>query len=202
MQIVSQARDRHSRPMPKLWDHTIATHRNAVQDAVLDATAALVGRAGFAGASMAAIAEAAGIGRATLYKYYPDVDAILAAWHQREISRHLGQLGAIDADSAAARLAAVLHAYAHMLSHTRGRHDATVAAQLHLGPSVGHAEAELVQLVADRVSAAQTEGAVRTDMPAPELAAFAVSALGAAAGMHDHATVERLVGLTLHGLKA
>lgn len=185
--------------MPKLWDHTIAAHRNAVQDAVLDAAAGLIGRAGLAGASMAAIAEAAGIGRATLYKYYPDLDAILAAWHQREASRHLGQLGEIDAPSASARLEAVLNAYAHMLSHTRGGHDPAVAAQLHRG--MGDAEAALVGLVAERVAAAQAEGAVRRDMAATELAAFAVSALGAAASMRDHAAVVRLVSVTIEALR-
>jgi AcrR family transcriptional regulator len=188
--------------MPKLWDDTIATHRHAVQDAVLDAAAALIGRTGLGGASMAAIAAAAGIGRATLYKYYPDLDAILAAWHQREVSRHLVQLRAIEAATAAARLAAVLGAYAHMLSHTRGHYDTAVAARLHRSSGVVEAESELVRLVAERIGAARSEGAVRDDVADTELAAFAVSALGAAGGMQDPPAVERLVALTVGALSS
>ena len=38
---------------------------------------------------MSQVATETGIGRATLYKYFPDVEAILAAWHERQIARHL-----------------------------------------------------------------------------------------------------------------
>jgi AcrR family transcriptional regulator len=39
-------------------------------------------------------AEASGIGRATLYKYFPDVESILRAWHERQVGAHLHQLHA------------------------------------------------------------------------------------------------------------
>ena len=63
---------------------------------------------------MSQIAEATGIGRATLYKYFPDVEAILLAWHERQVGRHLEQLAAVRdrAGDPGARLAAVLEAYA------------------------------------------------------------------------------------------
>ena len=38
---------------------------------------------------MSQIAEQTGIGRATLYKYFPDVEAILLAWHERQVTGHL-----------------------------------------------------------------------------------------------------------------
>ncbi len=38
---------------------------------------------------MLQIAEEAGIGRATPYKYFSDAEAILLAWHERQISAHL-----------------------------------------------------------------------------------------------------------------
>ena len=60
-----------------------------VHDATLDTTAALVREHGLASVTMSQIAAAAGIGRATLYKYFPDVEAILVAWHDRLITRHL-----------------------------------------------------------------------------------------------------------------
>lgn len=41
---------------------------------------------------MAAIAEAAGISRPTLYHYFADLDALLAAWVGREVERSVGVL--------------------------------------------------------------------------------------------------------------
>ena len=41
---------------------------------------------------MSHIAERAGIGRPTLYKYFPDVEAILLAWHQQHVEEQLDEL--------------------------------------------------------------------------------------------------------------
>src|SRR5207249_2176535 len=81
--------------MPKLWNETIAAHRRAVRDAILDTTVALVAERGLASVTMSQIAEQTGIGRATLYKYFPDVEAILVAWHDRHVTGHLAQLTAL-----------------------------------------------------------------------------------------------------------
>jgi len=78
--------------VPKLWTETIETHRREVREAILDTTAALVAEHGLLGVTMSQIAEETGIGRATLYKYFPDVEAILLAWHDRQITGHLAQL--------------------------------------------------------------------------------------------------------------
>ena len=78
--------------VPRLWNDTIQAHRAAVNDAILDTTAALVAKHGLRSVTMSQIAEQTGIGRATLYKYFPDVEAILAAWHERQIAAHLQQL--------------------------------------------------------------------------------------------------------------
>ena len=78
--------------MPKLWTETIDAHRRAVRDAALDATAALVAEHGLTSVTMSQIATETGVGRATLYKYFPDVEAILLAWHERQITRHLQHL--------------------------------------------------------------------------------------------------------------
>ena len=75
--------------MPKLWNETIDAHRRAVRDATLNTTAALVAEHGLLSVTMSQIAEQTGIGRATLYKYFPDVEAILFAWHERQVSGHL-----------------------------------------------------------------------------------------------------------------
>jgi AcrR family transcriptional regulator len=64
----------------------------ALYETDVDATMALVANYGFSAVTMSQIAAATGIGWATLYKYFPDVDAILASWHERQINAHLSQL--------------------------------------------------------------------------------------------------------------
>ena len=100
--------------MPKLWNETIEAHRRAVRDATLDTTAALVAEHGLLSVTMSQIAEKTGIGRATLYKYFSDVEAILVAWHERHVTGHLEHLAEVrdQAGDAGERLEAVLEAYA------------------------------------------------------------------------------------------
>src|ERR671931_1365875 len=102
--------------VPKLWPVTIHAHRREVHDAILDTTAALVAEHGLWSVTMSQIAEATGIGRATLYKYFPDVEAILVAWHERQVTGHLEHLADVrdGAGDAGRRLEAVLEAYALM----------------------------------------------------------------------------------------
>ena len=45
------------------------------------------------------LAEATGIGRATLYRYFPDVDAVLTSWHERQLGTHVAHLTGILARS-------------------------------------------------------------------------------------------------------
>jgi AcrR family transcriptional regulator len=108
--------------VPKLWTETIDTHRREVHDAIVETTAALVGKHGLAAVTMARIAEETGIGRATLYKYFPDVEAILVAWHERHVTHHLGSLAEARERSAdpADRLENVLVAYA-VIMYERSR---------------------------------------------------------------------------------
>ncbi|MEH1058030.1 TetR/AcrR family transcriptional regulator [Micromonospora sp. CPCC 206171] len=186
--------------MPKLWTDTIEAHRAAVRDATLDATAALVAEHGPTGVTMSRIAEVTGIGRATLYKYFPDVQAILIAWHERQVTRHLTHLVEV-ADSTAdpvPRLHTVLHTYARMSRH---RHGGDLAAMLHRGPHVDSAHQQLSTFVADLLTAAADAGAVRDDIPTGELAAYCLHALAAASTLDTDDAVTRLVTLTLTGLR-
>jgi AcrR family transcriptional regulator len=96
--------------------------RREVHDAILDAVNALVVERGLMDVTLSQIAEGAGIGRTTLYKYVPDVQAVLLAWHDRQIARHRAQLSEVrDRTSDDARLPAVLEAYA-LLSRERQHH--------------------------------------------------------------------------------
>ncbi len=65
--------------MPKIWDETIAAHRERLRAQIIDAAMKLVAERGLMHVSMSAVARRAGIGRATLYNYFPDVEHMLAA---------------------------------------------------------------------------------------------------------------------------
>ncbi|MBT2390748.1 TetR/AcrR family transcriptional regulator [Streptomyces sp. ISL-1] len=189
--------------MPKLWNETIEAHRHAVRDAVLDATAALVAEHGLLSVTMSRIAETTGIGRATLYKYFPDVESILAAWHERQIAGHLEHLTAVrdHAGSPGERLEAVLEAYA-LMSQQRGEHHGTeLAGLLHQGEHVARAHQQLKDLIRDLLAEGTASGDLRADVAPDELAGFCLHALSAAAGLPSKAAVRRLVAVTLSGLR-
>lgn len=185
--------------MPKLWNDTIDTHRRAVRDATLDATAALVAEHGLLGVTMSGIAERTGIGRATLYKYFSDVEAILTAWHDRQITGHLQHLAAIRdrAGSALERLEAVLEAYAFMTHEHRG---SQIAAQLHRNEHVAHAHRHLHDFVRDLVAEGTKAGDLRNDVAPDELADYCLHAIAAAGSTPSKASVRRLVTVILAGL--
>lgn len=190
--------------MPRLWTDTIETHRRTVRDATIDATAALVAEHGLRGVTMSQIAETTGIGRATLYKYFRDVEAILLAWHEREVGGHLEQL-ARARDGAAdtrARLEAVLEAYAQITHESRGHHDTELAALLHRDEQVARAEHHLRGMMRQLLADAAVTGDVRDDIAPDELASYCLHALAAAGSLPSKAAVRRLVAVTLTGLRA
>ena len=189
--------------VPKIWSDTIETHRRAVHDATLEAAAALVAQRGLRGVTMSQIAEETGIGRATLYKYFPDVEAILGAWHEREIGRHLEQLADVRDRTSGPRqrLESVLAAYAQLALGSRDHGDPELAALLHRDDRVAHAEHQLHAMVRDLVADAVASHEIRGDVDADELATYCLAALGAARRLHAKAAVTRLVQVTLDGLR-
>lgn len=189
--------------MPKLWTETIEAHRREVRDAILDTTAALVAEHGLLAVTMSQIAEETGIGRATLYKYFPDVEAILFAWHDRQITGHLAHLAEVrdKAGDASERLEAVLGAYALLSRHSRGHQDAGFAELLHRDDRIGRVQRQVHEMIRDLVAAAVKAGEVREDVPPDELASYCVHALAAAGTQRSKAAVRRLVSVTLAGLR-
>jgi AcrR family transcriptional regulator len=188
--------------MPKLWDETIESHRRAVREATLEATGALVAEHGLRAVTMSRIAEETGIGRATLYKYFPDVEAILRAWHERQIGAHLEELAEVRERAAPGeRLVAVLEAYARLSHQSHGHHDRALAALLHEDGQVAHAEHEVHAMIRELIVEGAETGALRDDVAPDELTSYCVHALTAARAMRSKAAVRRLVEVTLSGLR-
>jgi len=191
--------------VPKLWNETIETHRRAVRDATLDTTAALVAKHGLRSVTMSQIAEETGIGRATLYKYFSDVEAILVAWHERQVTGHLEHLTEIrdQAGDAGERLEAVLEAYA-LISHEHHSHElhgTELVALLHRGEHVARAQQQLSDFIRDLLSEGAKTGDLRNDVAPDELARYCLHALTAASSLPSKAAVRRLVTVTLAGLR-
>jgi len=163
--------------VPKLWNETIEAHRHAVREAILEAAWALVNEHGLLSVTMSQIAEKTGIGRATLYKYFPDVEAILVAHHDRHVTGHLEHLAELrdQPGDAGERLEAVLEHYA-LICHHRERHGTEeLSALLHRREHVAHAQ--------------------------QQLASYCLHALTAAGNLPSEAAVRRVVAVTLAGLR-
>ena len=192
--------------VPRLWNDTIQAHRAAVRDAILDTTATLVAEHGLFSVTMSQIAEATGIGRATLYKYFPDVEAILFAWHERQITTHLAQLEELRdrPGDAGQRLEAVLEAYA-LIAHDRYSHEhpgPELAALLHRGAHLTRAQQHVHDLIKGLLTEVAATGDLRSDVAPDELTTYTVHALGAAGSLPSKAAVGRLLRVTLAGLRA
>jgi AcrR family transcriptional regulator len=186
--------------VPKLWNDTIEAHRAAVREATLAATAALVAEHGPLSVTMSQIAQETGIGRATLYKYFPDVESILMAWHERQVAEHVEHL-AVLADRAGEpgkALEGVLEAYA-LIRYTH--HGGEIAALLHHGEHVAVAQQRLTGLITALLTDAAQAGDVRDDVAPDELARYCLHALNAARELASKAAVRRLVEVTLAGLR-
>jgi len=201
-QIVSNPDVTYTGVVPKLWNETIEAHRREVRDAILDTTAVLVAEHGLRSVTMSQIAERTGIGRATLYKYFSDVETILFAWHQRQITGHLGYLAEVrdQAGDAGKRLEAVLEAYALISHESRGHHNTELAAFLHRDEQVTRAQQQLRDMIRDLLTEGAETGDLRDDVAPDELASYCLHALTAASSLPSKAAVRRLVTVTLAGL--
>jgi AcrR family transcriptional regulator len=199
---ITLSRWTYTSVVPRVWKDTIEEHRRAVRDATLETAAALVAEHGLRSVTMSQIAEEAGIGRATLYKYFSDVESILHAWHERQITAHLNHLDEVRdrAGSARERLEAVLEAFALISHDSRQHHDTELAALMHREGHVARAKQQLRRMIRGLITDAQESGDVRQDVAADELVSYCLHALAAASGLRSNAAVRRLVEVTLAGL--
>ncbi len=189
--------------MPRLWTDTIAEHRREVRDAIVSTTRRLVAEQGLRSVTMSKIAEESGIGRATLYKYFPDVESILRAWHGDQIAGHLERLIEVRdrAGEPAERLESVLETYASLSHASRRHHDAELIAYLHRDDQVDRAEREVRTIVRALLAAGAAAGVVRDDVSPDELATFCLHALDSSADLSSGAAVHRVVRVTMDGLR-
>ena len=190
--------------MPKLWTETVEAHRHEVRLAIMGTTAQLVAEQGLRSVTMSEIAERTGIGRATLYKYFPDVESILLAWHQRHVDSHLQRLTQVrdQAADSGESLEKVLEAFAIHTHESRSHRESELAGVLHRGEHMEASQHQLTEFITELLTEAAKARHVRTDIAPAELAEYCVHALAAANTMPSKPAVHRLVTAILGGLRA
>ena len=188
--------------VPKVWSATVEEHRVAVRRAIFEATWALMNERGPLGLTMSEIATRAGIGRATLYKYFPDVEAILLAAHHEEVGHHLQQAHELAAQNASpsAGLEAVLLHYATVVQRREEPTYDALRTLLHADARVAAAHDELMVTLMELIASSVTAGEVRDDVDPELLAEYCLSALGAAGKVTGAGTPDALVRLLLDSL--
>ncbi len=186
--------------MPRLWTETLQSHKKDVEEAILDAAAALAREHGITGVTMSAAAERTGVTRATLYRYFPDVGAMVGAWHQRQVQRNLAELLAArdrgrDTEE---QLALVLETYARLVHE---QHSSEVRAMAASSEASAEGYRQLTLVLEQLIIAGIRAGRLRQDVSAAELASFCVHALEAARAATTKAALRRLVAVTAGALR-
>jgi AcrR family transcriptional regulator len=181
------------------WVEATQTYKDRQRHAITATALDLLTEHGGTGLSMSTLAEAAGISRPTLYRYYPDLDAVLVG---------IAQMVADHDDAFAARVRAepdptrqlhtALEAVANVAAHTRLPGAALEAALPPAGRDLLRAHQERVRgLLADILRRGVRDGEFAADVD-PDADAGLI--LGLAAHAHpDHVNrVHHLVGKILH----
>jgi AcrR family transcriptional regulator len=147
------------------------------------------------------IAEAAGVGLATLYRHFPQRADLIAAVFRREIDACADAAPVLAAERTPfAALAGWMQRYAAFVAAKRG-----LAQALHSGDPAfdalpGYFDQRLRPALRGLLAAAVVADEVRADVEADELLS-AVASLGMSAQNADPARAERMVALLVDGLR-
>lgn len=162
----------HNVSVPAAWNDTVADHRDRQRRLIIDATMGLVATRGLSDVSMAEVAKHAGIGRATLYKYFPGVEEIVAAHVLRIVEEHHASLEVAIAELHDP-LDAIRTALAILLGYFASNEHRTASSSVnpeHFSPEIGTdvraAFSRVHDLFARLVLEAQDAGCIRPDVDA------------------------------------
>jgi AcrR family transcriptional regulator len=168
---------------------------------IMTATVELVNEQGLTAVAMSHVAERSGITRATLYKYFPDVRAILDAYQEQQVTANLAALVAArdEGNSPRERLERMLEAFSLMVYH---QHTAELVVFLNSSERAGRGYAQFGKMLREVISEGARSGTFRKDVPAAELASFCTSALNAAMHVGSVAAARRLAHVAVSAVCA
>jgi AcrR family transcriptional regulator len=169
----------------------------ATVTAILDATARILVERGFAQASTNAVAERAGVSVGSLYQYFPNKEALVAALH----ARHGDQMTAVIQRALTRAMDATLFdALTGLIEATVEAH--RVDADLHRvleqqlgGMDIVTMHEEYLDVMEDRIVALLSRH--RADITAPDLKLAAFMLMNAAHGLIHAVVLQRPRGVTL-----
>ena len=118
-----------SERMPRIQASTIEEHVERQTEKLLEAASRLFRQRGFHGTDMSDIAEAMGLARNSLYRYYPNKEHILLACVQRDMGPFMRQIEALEKSHPA----------------PRARIDAWLDTAIDIATSPAHATLELIR---------------------------------------------------------
>lgn len=155
--------------MNEEWRTSLQTHRAQQRRSIQHAAVELSTERGVSGVAMVDVARRAGISRATLYKYFPGVESILASFVIDEIEREHTEL-----EQRLARIDDPLERLREVLSHlmhyfaSPGHLGASTEIDPHrfspeVATQVGSAMARIHATVRDQLAQAIERGALRDD---------------------------------------
>lgn len=151
------------------WQRTLAQHRSTTRGRILAAAIAIMSEDGMTGASMSAIADRAEVSRPTLYRYFPDIDHIMAAVIEEQFAAFRDTLDAATsgAGTALEKLERVVEAHLHQyVTEPDGLGDGSLETGLSptirtvLERELAEHHHRLVQILRDGMD----EGSLRTDV--------------------------------------
>jgi AcrR family transcriptional regulator len=148
------------------------------QEQILSAAAALFAREGYAGATMAALAEACGLSKATLYHYVRDKQALLAEICTAHVARLEALVAAVHAEQLApqAHLRALIEQFTAAYAGARDEHRVLTEDVRFLAPARRRAvldgQRRVVDAFADAVRAVRPELAVASGASMPKALAM------------------------------
>lgn len=167
------------------WTAAIARHRALNRDRILEAAIRLIADEGLAHVTMSLLAERAGVSRATLYHYFPDLDHVLVAWVERQVDRFISDLARKvegEADPVR-RLQVIILDLATYFAGPDHRMSLEQLGSQALAPATARAVADrmspLMELVAGCLRSGQAAGLFRPDFDSEIHAELILGLLGA-----------------------
>ena len=152
--------------------------------------------------SMRAIANAAGVGIATLYRHFPTREALVDAVYQGQVARLTAGAGELLAQfDPPAALRRWMDLFGQWIATKNGMLD-TLLAMVESG-EIAHAQTrtELLAAINEILEAGRATGQLRADVPAEDIAAALIGTF-TVAGLPEHeAMAARLLDLLMDGIR-